>query len=638
MVKKLKYIILFFIYSCAVPTDFKKTLSINVITTNDIHGMLGDQDADFMNPNFPPKIIGSAGFEKYVKDLNIVSDEILIFDSGNFFQGHPLGVVDSGRTVIEWMNKIGYDALVPASYDFIFGYKNLVSLSKKANFPFVACNLVYEDSKELLFEPYVIIDSNDKKIGVLGIVPSNLNDVVLGNNIDGIEVREEIESLYKWVKELKEKEVDSIILLSSLGVPWERERIYSEFIDKIKNFDEQDFKNYVPQNSIELGYYCSDIDFIFSGGISKGYNTPWYDPYSHVYTFQNYGNLTGFSHFLINFDLDRDMLSGFSYVVENKISQTLFLDDFGYFDDDYKWIKDKISLSLDETYEKVDWLSGVFSDDENIKYIEISKTNNWDVPNFSDLGKHNIATWNCEFFPTAADSTIIALNEVINDMQLDIIAFQEIKERGWFYKLMQTLPDYSFVISKQSSFMDQAMIYKKDNYKLVKVTELFAESDYNYAGRPPLQCDIYSKKDNRKISLINLHMKCCDSGLNRRKKAAKMLYDYLDYKISENTDVGYIVLGDWNDDLKDAENEHCFNDFLNDDRYFFPTFDITYDISQASYPKEPYVSFLDHILVSKNLFSNSYNIQTIKLDEFMGGFKVYENYISDHLPVLLSFD
>ena len=83
---------------------------------------------------------------------------------------------------------------------------------------------------------------------------------------------------------------------------------------------------------------------------------------------------------------------------------------------------------------------------------------------------------------------------------------------------------------------------------------------------------------------------------------------------------------------------HFSTSFLNDDRYFFPTLDITYDISQASYPKEPYVSFLDHILVSKNLFSDSYNVQTIKLDKYMGGFKVYENYISDHLPVLLSFD
>ena len=132
-------------------------------------------------------------------------------------------------------------------------------------------------------------------------------------------------------------------------------------------------------------------------------------------------------------------------------------------------------------------------------------------------------------------------------------------------------------------------------------------------------------------------MKCCDSGLNRRKKAAKMIYDYLNDELNKNNDVVYLVLGDWNDDLKDLPGEHCFNDFLTDDRYSFPTLDITYDLSQASYPKEPYVSFLDHILVTNNLMKE-YNIQTIRLDEYMGSFKNYETYISDHLPVLLSFD
>ena len=46
-----------------------------------------------------------------------------------------------------------------------------------------------------------------------------------------------------------------------------------------------------------LGYYTNDVDIIISGGISKGYRSPWYDAYSHVYTFQNYGNGTEFGHF-----------------------------------------------------------------------------------------------------------------------------------------------------------------------------------------------------------------------------------------------------------------------------------------------------------------------------------------------------
>ena len=42
---------------------------IDVITTNDLHGFLGEQDAYFMNPNFPPKILGASALYKYIKDI-----------------------------------------------------------------------------------------------------------------------------------------------------------------------------------------------------------------------------------------------------------------------------------------------------------------------------------------------------------------------------------------------------------------------------------------------------------------------------------------------------------------------------------------------------------------------------------------
>ena len=201
---------------------------------------------------------------------------------------------------------------------------------------------------------------------------------------------------------------------------------------------------------------------------------------------------------------------------------------------------------------------------------------------------------------------------------------------------MEFLPDYHYVISQQSSFMDQAVIYKKKDFILVNRLEIFAENDYNFAGRPPLKVDLVYKKNNMNFSIINLHMKCCDSGLQRRIKAANMLYDYIDKELSYNENI--IILGDWNDDLKDKEGEHCFESFLNDDRFYFPTNDLIYDITKASYPKEPYVSFLDHILVTNSFINkNSYQVDTIPIDEYMGGFNIYESYISDHMPVYLSF-
>ena len=71
---------------------------------------------------------------------------------------------------------------------------------------------------------------------------------------------------------------------------------------------------------------------------------------------------------------------------------------------------------------------------------------------------------------------------------------------------------------------------------------------------------------------------------------------------------------------------------------YFANTRILHDESQVSYPKEPYVSFLDHILVSKSFLPGTYTIKTIPIDDYMGGFSIYEKYISDHMPVLLSIE
>ena len=626
-----KLTIIFLLFSL---TLFPKDSFIDVITTNDLHGFLGDQDANFMNPNFPPKIVGASALYKYIKDIEAEmsnkSNDILILDGGNFFQGHPLGIIDSGKTVIEWMNKIGYDAIVPGNNDFLFGYENLLELSRLANFPILGCNVKYEKNDKLVFEPYKIINIKGVSIGLIGLVNPNITETVLEKNLDGLKIDSSLNSMNFWISEI-EDDVDIIILLTSSGVPWDRDKIYDDFVS---NYQKTGIIS-ENLNSIELGYFADEVDLIISGGISKGYNTPWYDKNSHTYIFQNYGNGTSFGHFYINFHPETKLFTGYKSAVTNSISQTLFLDDFSYDINMYNWLKEKNNLSVKDVYSKVDWSSVIKPDDKD--NFSKATSNQWSFPNINKLNGLEIITWNCEFFPTNGDSTINVLSEAVIELNPDIIAFQEIKKRGWFSKLMTYLPDYDFIISQQSSFMDQAIIYKKDLFDLVDRKELFAENDYFFAGRPPLQCDLIYKKNNERLSIINLHMKCCDSGLNRRKLAANQLYDYLKSHLNKSLSDQYIVLGDWNDDLKDKPGEHCFDNFLKDDTMFFPTYDITYDLKQASYPKEPYVSFLDHILISNSLVQNkNYSVKTLPFDDYMGSFNVYEQYISDHMPVLLS--
>ncbi|MBC8213576.1 MAG: endonuclease/exonuclease/phosphatase family protein [Candidatus Marinimicrobia bacterium] len=617
---------------------------INLIFTNDLHGVIAEQEATFMNPEYPPTILGGSALYKYAEDMREECKQsgegLLILDGGNFFQGNPLGIVDGGQFMIEWMNKMGYDALVPGRYDFILGARNLNELAEQSQFPFLASNIECQNCAITSenFKPYIIREINGIKIGILGIVGSAIEENVLSENKIGIRVNHEIETLNKWIPEIKDDGAEVVIVLASTGIPWNRERVYKEFREKLtEDWNPEEH----PLNSLEMGYFADGVDVIISGGESKGYPLPWYDSKSHVYIFQNYGNGTEFGHIKLKIDPKSHVFVGYETVVKGRVSQTLLADDFTPDYEIHDWIKNQENKAIENIYNpkvavdtKLKPMNNC-NDDSN----RISR-DDWQIPEINLEDRIEIVTWNCEFFPTADDSTILALSEAVSDLNPDIIGFQEIRRTGWFSKLMDQLPQYDFVISQQSSFMDQAIIFRSGMFKLIGQVEPFAENDYNFAGRPPLQADLLylCGEEIIPLSIIDLHMKCCDSGLKRRQKATKMLYNYLVDKY-DNGEKNFIVLGDWNDDLKDKDNAHCFHPFFEDDRFYFVNRDIVFDIEQASYPKEPYVSFLDHILVTTELIPHSTDIdvRTLRMDEYMGGFDVYEQYISDHLPVLLSF-
>ena len=139
----MRIIILYFLFQFLFSND----IFIDLITTNDIHGVVESQKAYFMNPEYPPNIVGGAGFFKYVNELQSSQnkDNLLIIDAGNFFQGSSFGMHDQGLSMIEWMNMIGYDALVPGQYDFVFGVDNLNKIFDTAEFQVLGANLKCND-------------------------------------------------------------------------------------------------------------------------------------------------------------------------------------------------------------------------------------------------------------------------------------------------------------------------------------------------------------------------------------------------------------------------------------------------------------------------------------------------------------
>ena len=90
-----------------------------------------------------------------------------------------------------------------------------------------------------------------------------------------------------------------------------------------------------------------------------------------------------------------------------------------------------------------------------------------------------------------------------------------------------------------------------------------------------------------------------------------------------------ISLGDWNDDLKDADREHCFDLYLDDSNFLFQLW-ILRMMLQGIISKE-ICKFLDHIMITSDFHEG----KSSSMDLYM--ILKYEAYISDHMPVYLSF-
>jgi len=593
-----------------------------------------------MNPEYPPNILGAAAMAYYLAELRTEAaaqgEGILLLDGGNFFQGSPLGMFDGGQTMVQFFNKMGLHAQVPGIDDFILGADNLSNLARQADYPLLACNLNFDNSDldRELFKPYVMLDIAGVRVGVVGIVHAGFSDKVLAKDRSGITVVSEVVALQEWVPQVRAKGAELVIVLTSAGIPWDREDVYYAFRDSLQTDWKPESEHLT---AIELGYFAEGVDIVVSGGISKGYPIPWYDPHSHTYVLQNYGGGTEFGHSILQLDGQSHHMVQLKTAVEGRAGQTMLADDF---QPDYQildWIQkqDQIALDAVNTQLRAPQITSVPKCDQpSYRY----SSDHWDIPSINRVDELEFVTWNCEMFPADREKTIPALAEAISDLDADVVALQEIRFRGFFSGLMDQLPQYDYMISLQSSFMDQAVLFKKDMFLPVRQIEPFCEGDYNFAGRPPLRVDLryVCDGDTLPISVVNLHMKCCDSGLQRRQGAARQLHEYLaDSYAAGNRNI--VVLGDWNDDIKDAPNAHCFHPFLEDPIFHFPTEIITYDIDQASYPKEPYVSFLDHIAVTRDLLDPSaeYRVQTLPMGTYFGSFKEYERLISDHLPVMV---
>ncbi len=248
-----------------------------------------------------------------------------------------------------------------------------------------------------------------------------------------------------------------------------------------------------------------------------------------------------------------------------------------------------------------------------------------------------VVTWNIENFPKLGQRTIDSVASIITSLNADIYCLQEISNMSMFADLTEVLDEYSYVASDATEYLNLVVLYKKNQFVVRNQSNLFTDNMYEFAYRPPLRIEMTFLGQNAiDFTLINMHLKCCDDGFNRRVASSDILYDYLNSSVQAGI-LNHIVVGDWNDDISDPYSENSFNIFLDDtENYKYVTYENALSGTNIhdSYPGYP--SFIDHIMISKDLFDefNNGDVQTLRLGDYISG---YDEIISDHRPVVWRF-
>ena len=330
IIKKIS--IAFILLFLAISSLYCDEIRLNILFTNDIHGGIDAVPATFINPEFPPPLGGGASAAATIKYVRKKAKEngepVLLLDAGDFFQGHPIGTMTNGKAVIKYMNMVKYDAMTIGNHEFDAGYAQLKKTLSLAKFPIVCANIVFENTGEIIPEavPYIIKNIQGIKIAIIGLCTEETAMMSFPEHIKGLKFLPVAPTLKKYIKEVKNKGADLILVLAHLGIPYD---VKSAYQHDIVEGHINDPNRYWPDNAIDLAYKVPGIDLFFAGHIHKGHKKPWEEPNNHTLLFQNYAYGSNMGYVVIKIDKETKTISGYelpAYIDGDLL--TLFTEEF----------------------------------------------------------------------------------------------------------------------------------------------------------------------------------------------------------------------------------------------------------------------------------------------------------------------
>ncbi|PSL22105.1 bifunctional metallophosphatase/5'-nucleotidase [Shimia abyssi] len=196
--------------------------SLTILHTNDFHARfepISKYDSGCNEEsNAEGKCFGgSARLVTAIEAARQRTDNSILVDGGDQFQGTLFYTYYKGKLAAEMMNKLGYDGMTVGNHEFDDGPEVLRGFMDSVNFPVLMSNA--DVSKEALLADTLmkstVIEKGGEKIGLIGLTPQDTDE--LASPGPNVTFSDPVAAVQGEVDKLTEMGVNKIIVLSHSG-------------------------------------------------------------------------------------------------------------------------------------------------------------------------------------------------------------------------------------------------------------------------------------------------------------------------------------------------------------------------------------------------------------------------------------
>ncbi len=201
--------------------------SLTILHTNDFHSRfepISKYDSGCKpEDNAEGKCFGgSARLVSAVEAARAKTNNSILVDGGDQFQGSLFYTYYKGKAAAEMMNKLGYDAMTVGNHEFDDGPEVLRDFINAVEFPVVMSNADYSGEPLLAgkLTKSVVIERGGEKLGLIGLTPRDTDELASpGKNVI---FKDPAESVQAEVDKLTAEGINKIIVLSHSGYEVEK--------------------------------------------------------------------------------------------------------------------------------------------------------------------------------------------------------------------------------------------------------------------------------------------------------------------------------------------------------------------------------------------------------------------------------